>query len=454
MNKENMKFDFVKNINSKFDTLSERLNGSLQLSSFENRKSAIENFLKSGIPTSKDENWKYTSLDFLKNYEFQPAFDFSGTEINRENIEKYFIGADKSNVLVFINGIFQKEFSKINKYDIPGLFIGNLKEAVEFSNEYTQIIHQNIIDDKDAFVNLNEAFFLDGAFIHLPADYVLEDSVHILMFADANKDNLSVNQKNIIVAGTSSNIKVIENAHILGDNVAFLNNITLIYALESSSVNYIKYQNDEGNLYNIGHTYIEQKDKSKFFSNVVTLKSKFVHNSLNVKHNGENSETNLFGLYFLDGNDFADNHTLIDHAKPKNLSNETYKGILNGHAHAVFDGRILVRPDAQHTESYQSNKNILLSNDATINTKPQLEIYADDVKCSHGATSGSIDDEALFYLRARALDETKAKAFLLDAFAKEIINKIHIEELRILLKKHIQNRLGIDHFDICHMINN
>lgn len=444
-----MNIDFIKDISKKFNSFSATVDGSGKLASVEMRQSAIDMLIGTGLPTKKNEDWKYTPLSFLNELDFIPLTTAT-EEPDREFINTHLLDDSDANILVLINGKFSKEFSRIKNYDNSDLFIGSLKDAANHSEKFSDIISKSIASQKDVFVNLNVAFTLDGAFVFVPAGFELNGAIHILSFVDARNINSMVNQRNLIVAGENSNVKLIETVNVFGNQAAFVNNLMEIYVQKYAKVNYLKFQNDDSDLYNIGYTFVEQDEDSAFESNAITMKSKFVRNTLNVLHKGQHCESSLSGFYFLEGNEFADNHTLIDHAQANNHSKEIYKGIVGGKAKAVFDGKIIVRPDAQHTESYQSNKNILLSDDATINTTPQLEIYADDVKCSHGATSGSIDEDSLFYLRARGIGEAKARALLLDGFAEEIIDKISDIELNKSIKRDIRKRLNITDDDICY----
>ena len=262
-----------------------------------------------------------------------------------------------------------------------------------------------------------------------------------------------INVKNIIRVGTNSSIKIVETVHLFGEKPSVHNSTTEIEAAEDSAVHYYKLQNDKSDLYSIGQTFVKQAGKSEFHSTAISLRSRFVRNTLSTEFTDEHCESNMNGFFFIDEDDFVDNHTVVDHAMPNCNSNETYRGILDNKAVGVFNGKIFVRPDAQKTTAYQSNKNILLSDEATMNTKPQLEIFADDVKCSHGATTGSLDQSSLFYLRARGVSEEKAKSLLLNAFSAEVVNKILIPELRDNIREYIGRRLGIEDIYLCYDID-
>jgi Fe-S cluster assembly protein SufD len=448
-----MEFDFKNKIINEFDKFAATLNGEKSKHLFELRKQSLAAFDSKGIPTRKHEEWRYTPLAFLNKYDFVPVYKPDSHNITREIINDLKIDEKKTVLLVFVNGFFSEELSNVDKSGNDNVYIGSLRNALAEREQIEDMIGKTFENNDDAFVNLNTAYARDGACVIIPKNEEFEKTVQILSVVDATDFHPLVNLRNIISAGENSNVKIVETCFIHGNNVGMVNTVTEITVADYAFVNYYKYQREIKELYNFGTTNVIQENASQFESNVITLRSKFVRNTMNVKHNARHCQTSLNGLYFIKDDDFADNHTLIDHAKPDGKSTETYKGILDGKSTAVFSGKVLVRPDAQHTESYQSNKNILLSNDATVNTKPQLEIFADDVKCSHGATSGSIEEMSLFYLRARGIGRGKALSLLLNAFAVDVIDKITIPELREKIRLQIASRLGISKEDICYSID-
>jgi len=448
-----MKYDFIKKLKSVYPDFGVARKNADNLSLPEQRRSAFNLFTENGIPSKKDEEWYYADLQFLDKYDFEPVLEKASDDSVDDFIDRMKFNTDNANYLVFINGFFSDKYSTVKKYKAD-VYLGSLLWAANDNEKFSGMISNDFAKSEEPFVNLNTAFSLDGAFIYIPENVELAASVHILHIIDARKKNPFVNLKNIIIADRNAGIKIVETVSIIGDNTGFVNSVTEITAGCHSFVNYYKFQNESGNLHNLNFANIVQMDSSLFESNVITLQSKFVRNNLNVVHRGEHCETSLNGFYFLEGNDFVDNHTMIDHSLPMNNSTQLYKGIIGGNAIAVFDGKVLVRQDAQKTVSYQSNNNILLSDDATVHTKPQLEIYADDVQCSHGATSGAIDGEALFYLRARSIGKDKAVSLLLNAFAADVIDKITLTELGETIKKQIANRLGIRESDMCRLLEN
>ncbi len=412
------------------------------------RIKAMSSLLNSGFPTKKHEEWKYTNISFLFNHDFCLATNKTSDKLLKDDINSFIYEDLIENIIVFVNGYFSPELSKI----VSGekIIIKNLKEGIRENLELIeQFIGINTGNANDAFSNLNTAFGTDGAYIVIPDNSDFAEPVHLLFINDSRDESYISNPRNLILVGENSKVKILESAHTIGTKPAFVNLVTEIVQKANSEVDYYKIQNHEENLHYVGTTAVLQGENSKFDSAAVSLKGKFIRNTLNTKLNGKHAESNFNGFYFIDENDFVDNHTLADHAVAECNSNELYKGILDHTATAVFNGKIIVRPDAQKTNAYQSNKNILLSNDATINTKPQLEIFADDVKCSHGATSGYLDKDSLFYLKARGIPEDKARAMLLNAFASDVVSKINIAELRDNIKLKIADRLNVEDIYFC-----
>lgn len=249
--------------------------------------------------------------------------------------------------------------------------------------------------------------------------------------------------RNLIIAEDNSNFKLYETNHTIGDNTGISNISTEIYVGHNTHLEHIKFQNDTDNGIYFAQSEAKQERDSNYTSNTITLNGKFVRNDLGTTHNGENIETHYYGYYYGSGRNLIDNHTMVDHATPHCESNELYKGVLGDSSIGTFNGKILVRPDAQKTNAYQSSKNVLLTDTAKVNAKPELEIYADDVKCSHGSSTGSIDKDALFYLQARGIPKEKAKALLLLAYSQEIIDKITIEPIREYITQQVELKFGM-----------
>ncbi|HNS13414.1 MAG TPA: Fe-S cluster assembly protein SufD [Bacteroidia bacterium] len=403
------------------------------------RRDAIDSFSALGFPTTRNEEWKYTNVAPILKNTFHSA---SGTlTLSSDEIRPFCLTGKESIRLVFENGRFNQELSSIPEQS-KGIIIANLalhcdhpiaKEHLAKHASYKQA----------SFVALNTAFVNEGAFIYIPDNVVLEQEVHLMYVHDTRKTSVVVYPRNLIVTGKHSKVRIAESSHSLGEvHQGLINSVTEIIVGENASVEFDKVQNENATSNHISHTEVLQARNSVFSICTVTLGGNMVRNNLHIQLLDENCETHLNGLYITQKNQLVDNHTLVDHARPNCVSNELYKGILDDQSQGVFNGKVFVRQDAQKTNAYQSNKNILLSDDASINTKPQLEIFADDVKCSHGATTGKLDEEALFYLRSRGIGEKEAKAFLNIAFAADVINKINIAGLRDRLMPLIEAKLN------------
>lgn len=432
-----------------FHLLENRLNGSGNTTLNQIRKEAIHNFESLGFPVTSLEEWRHTTIEPILNYNYQlsTASSLISKEIEQA-VAKFSIPDLDADVLVFVNGVYSKELSKISLSPLgrAGEGLGSFADA---QKENSALVEKHFAEfaavQKDAFGSLNTAFASNGAWINIPDNTIWEKPIHLLFLSEANRENILIQTRNIITLGKNSQCSVIETHHQLGNGVTFCNQVVEIAMNENSILHYHKIQNlrqDNMDGFLIDNTLVEQQKNSSFHNMVISLNGSLVRNNLNVLLNAETAESHLYGLYLLNQKQLVDNHTLVDHNKPHCTSNELYKGVLDGKAKGVFNGKIIVRPNAQKTNAYQSNKNILLSNDCVINTKPQLEIFANDVRCTHGATSGQLDKEMLFYLRTRGIGEEEAKAMLIDAFASEIVEKVKIEPLRIALNMLIATRLN------------
>jgi Fe-S cluster assembly protein SufD len=361
------------------------------------RKDAISAFQKQGFPGRKHEEWKYTNLAPVlgRDYLIEDT-----TTLNKKDIDGLLLSSMEANHLVFVNGNYIKELSSVNA-DEP-IIISDLNQAGDI-NEY---LTASSITLNDSLTELNTAL-ANGVVITVKKGKVVNKPIIIHFVGDGRKGNIFSNTRNIFILEENAQATFIEN---YSDHV--------------------------------GTTQVYQPEKSNFAATTITLDGGIIRNNLNIRLSSEYSEASLIGLYMVKGNTHIDNHTLVDHAKANCYSNELYKGLLDDKSTGVFNGKIYVRQDAQKTNAFQSNKNILLSKDATMNTKPQLEIFADDVKCSHGATTGMMDEEPLFYLRSRGISEKKAKALLMHAFAADILEYIKLEPLKELLDQTILDRLS------------
>jgi Fe-S cluster assembly protein SufD len=348
----------------------------------------------------------------------------------------------EANTLVFVNGSFAAHLSNI--ISDKGIEAMPLSEAFK---KKTAVVERHFAQyapwRDDAMLALNTAFSLNGAYIEVQKNAVVEEPFHLLFLNDSRAHNAFAPTRNLFVLGENAEATIIESAHtfVSGENVGFTNVVSESVLAEGARLHHYKVQNDVAASHFIGALHAHQAASSVLNTVVITLSGGVVRNNLSSTLAGKAADAHFYGLYLVDGKTLVDNHTFADHAVAHCTSNELYKGIMDERSTGVFNGKIMVRPGAQKTLAYQSNRNVLLSPSATVHTKPQLEIFADDVKCSHGCTSGQLDEEALFYLRARGLDKDQARALLLYAFAGEITEKIELEPLRERLESIIAERL-------------
>lgn len=444
-----MKEDLMNKINSSFLDFSKKVNGKYPKKFNEIRKNAFKSFNSLGFPTRADEEWKYADISFIHKNDFAISLDEEIDYQAVSDISDFLINGNNTNIVVLINGRFSEKFSKIN-IEAEKIKIGSLTEALNYkAATIDKHLARYASFEKDPFVALNTAFVTDGCYIRAAEGVIIENPIHILYINTAIKNAPIVQPRNLIIVGECSQLKIYETYHTIGTKPVFQNAVTEIFLKRFANFEHYKVQHNNSNSYYIDTTQVRQKRASIYTSNTFSLKGSFQRNTHNAYHDDELCQSNFYGMYYLEGTDFADNHTLIEHAKANCTSNELYKGIIGDKANAVFNGKIYVYKDAQQTSAYQSNKNILLSNDAVINTKPQLEIFADDVKCSHGATCGNLDKEQLFYLLSRGISEEKAKSLLLNAFASEIVEKVSIAELRDYVKKLVCKRFETDGIYFC-----
>jgi Fe-S cluster assembly protein SufD len=387
---------------------------------------AKDAFSKQGIPNRKHEEYKYTNIDLILKDEF--VLNAAKTIVAKQIESSKFL--TNSFVAVVVNGIFSPELSALQ--ELPkGLTITSLADAAKtqtalFNTHYSKYADVN----SDAFIALNTAMAKDGVFIHVAKGAVIEKPIHVLHVSSADANTI-INPRNLIVVDSTAQAKIIESFETIDSKAKIFNNaITEITVAKNTVVEHYKIQDENEAGYLINTLQINQQDNSVFTTNTITLSGSLVRNNLTIVLDGEHIESHLNGLYLTRDHQLVDNHTLVDHRKPNCNSNELYKGIIDEKSTATFNGKIFVRKDAQKTNAFQSNKNILLSDDGSINTKPQLEIYADDVKCSHGTSTGKLDEDKIFYLRARGISEFSAKKLLMHAFASEVIDTIKIDELR------------------------
>ena len=419
---------------SNFAKLEDSLNGESKSELHKIRKDAIDLFGRTGFPTVKMEDWKYTNVTPIFNHEYNNG-EIS-PKISHKDLEKFKINNLNAAVLVFINGKFiEKLSSDLHDINSTGVKIGSLAKWIKHEPELVMQHFSKYAKMPNGFAALNTAFTIDGFFLYIPDNVVIKEPIHIMNLLGSGSSKILSQPRNLIIAGKNTQAKIIETYNSICEETNFSNVVTEVSAGEHSNIEMFRIQDENLNSYLVTLTQAVQKRGSVFTAYTVTTGGSIVRNDINTKLDDENCETHLYGLYLTEDSQHIDNHTLIDHAKPHCLSNELFKGVLNGKSHAVFNGKVFVRPDAQKTNAYQSNKNILLSKDSTVDTKPQLEIFADDVKCSHGATVGQLDDDSLFYLRSRGIGEDMARSILIRAFASDVFEDIKLDAVH----EHINN---------------
>jgi Fe-S cluster assembly protein SufD len=422
-----------------FQVMETQLNGKSKTAFHQLRKEALERFDILGFPTIRHEEWKYSNVKNIisQSYNFNTQSNVTSVDLEVFTIPK--LGG---NVLYVVNGIYQEKLSHIIS-DEAVLKVCNLADAEALLPEVFATHFGKYANYRDnAFTALNTAFAQNGIVIYVPNNKVVEEVVTICYVTDARHENIATQPRNLVVLGENAQLKVVQTFVTLGDSAAFSNVVLEAFVSENAHFECYQLQNESDNAYQINTTQIEQKSNSVSYNFTISLNGGFVRNNLNARLDGEYCEANMFGVYLPNGSQHIDNHTVVDHAKPNSNSNELYKGILSDRSTGVFNGKIFVREDAQKTNAFQSCKNVLLSDNATMNTKPQLEIWADDVKCSHGTTTGQLNNDALFYLQARGIPKDAARTLLMLAFAEDVINKIKIEPLKVYLEGLIEGKIN------------
>jgi len=382
---------------------------------------AIRLLEEKGIPNNKHEDYKYCNIESALRKEFKTV-EQSFNELTHDDIAP--LKLDEAINMVVVNGNYHVDLSekmvvkRFNILPLNDLFPTEKNRIASLAKSKT-----------DALIALNSAFTGNGFFLEIEKDAVLPMPIHII-YINSGKQNNVVNTRNFIHVRENAEVTIVESFYNLGTGKVFSNFVSEKLIDENAKLRCYTIQTENGLTYSVNTNQVSVNKYANYTNTTLTLSGELVRNNHNVELVGENCEASLNGLFITNGNQLVDNHTLIDHQVPNCQSHELYKGIAKDKSTGVFNGKIFVRKDAQKTNAYQSSKNILLSDSATINTKPQLEIYADDVKCSHGTSTGKIDEEALYYLKARGIGDDNARKLLLQAFAQELINKIEIESLQ------------------------
>jgi Fe-S cluster assembly protein SufD len=384
------------------------------------RTAAIKNFEEKGFPSKKEEAWKYTSLNSLQKIDFS-IFPKQENTLEYKDVKRYFLHEIDSYKIVFVDGIYSSYLSETTH---DGVDICLMSSALT-KPMYKQVIdvYFNKIASKDeSLTSLNTAFSREGAYIYIPKNKMPKKPIEILHFSTGNEASLMLQPRNLVVVEENAEVQIIERA----------------------IVDFYKIQNDASTASLIDNTYIDQKDKSVVKVHTFSFGGKLTRNNLNFYQNGEYIDSTMKGVTILGEKQHVDHHTLVHHIEPNCESHQDYKGIYGDSSTGVFNGKIIVDKIAQKTNAFQQNNNILISDKASINTKPQLEIFADDVKCSHGCTIGQLDEDAMFYLRSRGIPEKEARALLMYAFANNVLSSVRIPELKARINKLIAKKLGVN----------
>lgn len=416
------------------------------ISSFVNQNDALKeireksfSFLKeNGFPTPKDEAWRFTPLASVldKNYTLKPQ----PAKVSSEEIRPFFVQED-SHKIVFVNGFFSEELSNISAENFSFSLLSQIVEN-EGNGNFLQNYFNKETRKNDVFTALNTAFFSDGFYINVEKNKVVEKPIEVLYITSAESPTW-VQPRNVLILSDNAQAKVIESHYSLSSEPNLTNAITEIFVAKDAVLDYYKTQNDRLESSLIDNTYISQEKGSNASVHTFSFGGNLTRNNLNFYHKGEHLESTLKGISILDGTQCVDNYTLVNHAEPNCESHQDYKAILSGNSAGVFNGKIMVEKIAQKTNAYQQNDTILLSEKATMNTKPQLEIFADDVKCSHGCTIGELNKEALFYLKTRGMAQKKAEALLTLAFANTVLESVKIDALHDYLEEIIAKKLKV-----------
>lgn len=423
-----------------FMAFEEKINDNAEL--HEVRSQAIKNFETKGFPTKKDEAWKYTSLNAVLKNDFS-VFPKNENAIEFKDVKKYFLHEIDTYKVVFIDGKFSSFLSSTTH---EGLDVCLLSSALT-KPKYKMVIDtffNQVASKEETLTTLNTAFAFEGAYINVPKSKVIEKPIEIIYFSTGNEAALMVQPRNLIVVGENAHVQIVERHQSLNSNPVLTNSVTEIFAQKRAIVDYYKVQNDAQTANLIDNTYIVQKQESRVSVHTFSFGGNITRNNLNFYHQGERIDSTLKGITIIGDKQHVDHYTLVHHATPNCESHQNYKTILHDNSVGVFNGKIFVEKEAQKTDAFQQNNNILIGDKATINAKPQLEIFADDVKCSHGCTIGQLDESAMFYMQQRGIPKKEAKALLMYAFTNEVTSSIQIPELKAKIGRIIADKLGVN----------
>jgi Fe-S cluster assembly protein SufD len=404
------------------------------------RNEAIKNFEDKGFPTKKEEEWKYTSLKSLLKEDYS-LFPSRENNIEFKEVKKYFLHEIDTYKVVFVDGVYNSFLSETthDKLDVC------LLSSALSKKKYQPVIEAyfNKIAHDDSLTSLNTAFAKEGAYIYVPNHVEADKPIEIINLATGNEAATLLQPRNLIIVGENAHVQIIERHQSLSGNAVLTNAVTEIFAEKRAILDYYKIQNDRDGASLIDHTFVKQERDSVCNVHTFSFGGKLTRNNLSFFQNGEHCNSVLKGITILEEKQHVDHNTLVHHISPNCESHQDYKGIFDDSSTGVFNGKVLVDREAQKIDAFQQNNNILISDKATINAKPQLEIFADDVKCSHGCTIGQLDEDALFYLRSRGIGKKEAGALLMYAFANNVLESVKIPELKKRINKLIAQKIGV-----------
>ena len=406
------------------------------------RTEAIEEFEKTGFPNKKHEEWKYTSLNSLLKNDYS-VFPKGDASVEFKDVKQYFLHEIESYKIVFIDGAYSSFLSDTTH---EGVDICILSSALKQPKHKMVVDHYfgTVAAKDDSLTSLNTAFSKEGVFVNIPKNIVLPKPIQILHFSTGNEKEIMLQPRNLIVVGENSHVQIYERHQNLSDNVVLTNAVTEVFAHKRAIADIYKIQNDKITSSLIDNVYVQQKESSIVSINTFSFGGNITRNNLEFHQEGEHITSNLNGITVIGNKQHVDNHTLVHHKQENCESHEMYKGIYDDSATGVFNGKVIVDKLAQKTNAYQQNDNILIGDKASINAKPQLEIFADDVKCSHGCTIGQLDNSALFYLQSRGIPAKEAKALMLFAFCNDVVEKIKIPGLKPRINKILAEKLDVE----------
>ena len=402
---------------------------------------AIKVFETEGFPSKKDENWKYTSLNSVTKPDYS-LVSHADDAIEFKDVKQYFLNDIDTFKIVFIDGVYSSYLSETTHDGVDVCLLSSALTKPKFKQVID--VYFNKIAKKESLTALNTAFAKEGAYIYVPKSRAVNKPIQIVHLSTGSEANLMLQPRNLIVAEENAEVQVIERHQSLSSNAVFTNSVTEIYAGKHARVDYYKIQNDKENASLIDNTHIDQQESSEVAVHTFSFGGKLTRNNLNYYQNGEHINSILKGVTIIEDKQHVDHNTLVHHKQPNCESHQDYKGIFDDKSTGVFNGKVVVDAIAQKINAYQSNNNILVSDKASINSKPQLEIFADDVRCSHGCTIGQLDEDALFYMRTRGIGKKEGRALLMYAFANNVLESVKIPQLKARITNLIAEKLGVN----------